>query len=480
MAARATANAASLGVDHHTLEIPWGVTPFPSRPTDGAFEKLAREARYQLIFDAMTRTGATTVAFGHHVDDQVETSLMRLARGSTDTGAAGMRRCRRWGMGFGDSEGALGWAGHRGLNRFIIRPLLGFGKDRILATCEANGLDYIDDPTNFQPALTLRNAVRKMIGADDSGELIHIGESSLPEKFLEQLQQIKRVSSSLQSTVMETAGVKERLRRAVRNLAVRVEEVDKEVTSRLEDCTLPSPAGTLLLSSSKLLEVVDPDVRFAMILRVMRHVSFHPWGSIRADGDRRRSGIDRIVNALWTPDPQASQLKKFTAGGGVLWTVAISNSNKRLRVGCQCLRRRLEPDDQLAWLASRIPPFFKNPQQGMGSSSPLTVDLTACLEAAANSELPTDPIEVLYDRRFLLRFDPNLMPSQVRFALRKHDKTLHVKILPFTEYFWPQVVLQRGSDADQVLALLNEKGIADTIGSSPWISMEWVRSLDAT
>ena len=40
-------------------------------------------------------------------------------------------------------------------------------KARIFATCEANGLDYVHDPTNFQPELTLRNALRTVIAKVD-------------------------------------------------------------------------------------------------------------------------------------------------------------------------------------------------------------------------------------------------------------------------------------------------------------------------
>ena len=42
-------------------------------------------------------------------------------------------------------------------------------QDRILATCEANGLAYVNDPTNFQPEATLRNAVRQMLIQQDQG-----------------------------------------------------------------------------------------------------------------------------------------------------------------------------------------------------------------------------------------------------------------------------------------------------------------------
>ena len=121
--------AASLDIDHITTSIPWSEPPFPPRPARGEpFEGIARDARYHVLFHNMTRVGASVVAFGHHADDQLETSLMRLGRNSSELGAAGMRRCRRWGMGFRSGENSLSWSGHEGMNRWIVRPLLDVSK----------------------------------------------------------------------------------------------------------------------------------------------------------------------------------------------------------------------------------------------------------------------------------------------------------------------------------------------------------------
>lgn len=130
MAEHCSKTASFFGAPHLTVPIPWGEAPFPPRPSDtGAFEKIARDARYHVLFDAMTRMGVKTLAFGHHVDDQVETSLMRLARGTSEIGAGGMRPCRRWGMGLGRCvENGLAWAGYEGMKRWIVRPLLDVSK----------------------------------------------------------------------------------------------------------------------------------------------------------------------------------------------------------------------------------------------------------------------------------------------------------------------------------------------------------------
>lgn len=133
--------ALSQSVPHHLLSIPWGESPFPPRPTPGeAFEELARMARNRLLLSAMLAEGASVMVFGHHADDQVETAIMRLNRGSGILGLAGMRKIRRWGMGDRDPRAIeLGWAGPKGMRAWIIRPLLDFSKVHLLSPVDFSG-----------------------------------------------------------------------------------------------------------------------------------------------------------------------------------------------------------------------------------------------------------------------------------------------------------------------------------------------------
>jgi tRNA(Ile)-lysidine synthase len=90
----------------------------------------ARRARYRLLGEHARVIGATALVTAHTLDDQAETILMRLARGSSLTGLAGMR-----------SEVSCG-----GLS--LCRPLLGVEKARLLATAAARGWRYVIDPSN--------------------------------------------------------------------------------------------------------------------------------------------------------------------------------------------------------------------------------------------------------------------------------------------------------------------------------------------
>jgi tRNA(Ile)-lysidine synthase len=98
----------------------------------GGPEAAAREARYLALEEARSATGAAVVLLGHTRDDQAETVLLGLARGSGARSLAGM-------------PGTAGLAGQAGACR---RPLLHVGRDLTAAACAALGLQPWQDPHN--------------------------------------------------------------------------------------------------------------------------------------------------------------------------------------------------------------------------------------------------------------------------------------------------------------------------------------------
>ena len=95
----------------------------------------ARGARYRLLADHAAALGADTIVTAHHADDQAETALMRLLRGSGPAGLAGMA--------------ALGPVpGREASGLRLARPLLPFAKGDLIAFCRAQGIAFFDDPTN--------------------------------------------------------------------------------------------------------------------------------------------------------------------------------------------------------------------------------------------------------------------------------------------------------------------------------------------
>lgn len=103
-------------------------------------EAAAREARYAVLDEIAQRVGAAVVLLGHTRDDQAETVLLGLTRGSGGRSLAGMRRS---------------FDHYR-------RPLLDVPRADTVAACAAEGIDYWTDPHNDDPAYT-RSRIRTRV-----------------------------------------------------------------------------------------------------------------------------------------------------------------------------------------------------------------------------------------------------------------------------------------------------------------------------
>jgi tRNA(Ile)-lysidine synthase len=126
--------ARRLGVPHRTLR--WrGVKP------KTGLQEAARIARYSLLAQAAVRAGYEHILTAHTLDDQAETVLLRLARGSGLTGLAGMAHASALPVG---AETAI----------FLVRPLLRIPKSRLVATLKAAGIGHSEDASNRDPRFT--------------------------------------------------------------------------------------------------------------------------------------------------------------------------------------------------------------------------------------------------------------------------------------------------------------------------------------
>ena len=121
--------ALSLELPHRTLR--WrGAKPETGVPA------AARVARYRLLAKAARASGATHVLTAHTRDDQAETLLMRMLRGSGIAGLAAMaRQTERDGV-------------------WLARPLLDIPKSQLVATLNKARISFADDPTNRDPGYT--------------------------------------------------------------------------------------------------------------------------------------------------------------------------------------------------------------------------------------------------------------------------------------------------------------------------------------
>jgi tRNA(Ile)-lysidine synthase len=121
--------SAALDVPHRTLR--WS----GDKPATG-LPAAARDARYRLLAKAARAAGATHILTAHTQDDQAETLLMRMARGSGLAGLAAMARQT-------PRDGVM-----------LARPFLDVPKARLVATLAKAKIGFAQDPTNTDPHFT--------------------------------------------------------------------------------------------------------------------------------------------------------------------------------------------------------------------------------------------------------------------------------------------------------------------------------------
>ena len=119
--------AKALGVRHRILV-------WRGKKPEAGIQAAAREARYRLLAEACLAEGAGDLLVAHHLEDQAETFLLRLARGSGVDGLAGMAAARPL------QDGVR-----------LLRPLLDVPRARLTAVLEQARLKAIQDPSNDNP-----------------------------------------------------------------------------------------------------------------------------------------------------------------------------------------------------------------------------------------------------------------------------------------------------------------------------------------
>lgn len=121
-----------------------------AKPKSGV-EAAARDARYRLMGAWLAKKKIAGLFVGHTLDDQAETFLLRLARGSGLDGLSGMLTLAPWPVeGFADLA--------------VARPLLGIGRQELRDYLTALGQSWLDDPMNDDPGFD-RVKIRNLRGA---------------------------------------------------------------------------------------------------------------------------------------------------------------------------------------------------------------------------------------------------------------------------------------------------------------------------
>ena len=133
-----------LGVAHAVLALDW------PEPPEANVQARARDARYAALGQWALERGIDDVASAHHLDDQAETLLLRVARGAGVGGLAAMAPSRP--LTSGDDRVRL------------IRPLLGWRRDELRAVPAAAGIVPVEDPANSDARFD-RTRARSLLAA---------------------------------------------------------------------------------------------------------------------------------------------------------------------------------------------------------------------------------------------------------------------------------------------------------------------------
>ena len=127
-----------------------------------SLEEAARELRYRFLAAAAREAGCGAVAVGHSRDDQAETVLLHLLRGSGLRGLAAMAPSAPWPVPVPCPPGRRGEAGLTSCAEAprLVRPLLGLSREDTEGCCREAGLTPLRDPSNRSRSY-LRNRIRR-------------------------------------------------------------------------------------------------------------------------------------------------------------------------------------------------------------------------------------------------------------------------------------------------------------------------------
>ena len=215
-----------------------------------------------------------TVWMGHQRDDQLETHLLRHN--------GGMRAVARI---------VGGWRAEDWEERGVVRPLLGFAKDRLVATCEARGLPYVVDPTNEDAKYARRNELRAEMRALD--ERLRVGEGWV------------------QPGGDEAAGAVAALHRSLAKF--NSHKSQPHSSDHLAQFAQPHPSSPLglLLRPSRLPPSLPPAATRALLRTAIHHVA-------PESASLSSAALEHTRVRLCGLGPLDYRLRPFTPGAGVL------------------------------------------------------------------------------------------------------------------------------------------------------------------
>lgn len=214
--------AHKLGIEHRTVR-------WTGRKPKTGLQAAARIARYRLLSDVAKEVGADHVVTAHTADDQAETILMRLSRGSGVQGLCGMLE--------------IGGIPIFPPPAMLVRPLLDVPKSRLIATLKAARISYVDDPSNRNPDFT-RSRLRQLMPLL-AGEGLTPARLALLAKRMQRVEEILGYALARANTdvVIDDRSIYQRMRAQGEDepILLRTREFSKlpdEIAIRLLDWTI--------------------------------------------------------------------------------------------------------------------------------------------------------------------------------------------------------------------------------------------------
>jgi len=304
-------------------------------PSVGSLETKAREARYQAFENFLLKDDLLLLA--HHADDQVETILFRLFRGSRVVGLEGMPRERR-----------IGLAG-------LLRPLLDISRDEISGYAENQGLHWINDPSNAGLSPD-RNFIRHKVIPEIESRFPRLRGSVLAG-----LRRDEQARRSLRASHVKTLEAIRQSPDALRLSALRqlpADELSELLSAWLFDLGLPLPAGKMLQELTRGIKaggVIDMGVKnfhlnqFNDILYVLKSLP--------------EIDIERFPLEAETIVPGGRVTNNNIKGEGLRaeegYQVTFRTGGERLRIRHdRSLKNLFQENHVPAWLRDRIPLIY--------------------------------------------------------------------------------------------------------------------------
>ncbi|HEU5195433.1 MAG TPA: tRNA lysidine(34) synthetase TilS, partial [Methylomirabilota bacterium] len=292
----------------------------------GSVEAAARTARYAALESWAARVGAARIAVGHTLDDQAETVLMRVLAGA----------------------GVRGLAAIPPVRGRIIRPLVEIRRAALREMLSAQGLAWVEDPTNRDPKFR-RNRIRH--------ELLPVLEASYETDVVPALARVARLARESVEALDRAAALE--LQRLI--------AIEQQKRGTLLGCPAPTDITLPRAALAALPDSVAAEVLRQAAARLGSRAPLRAWA---------HRGLRRVL-------APAAPRRPFRLGG-----VRVEVSGDRIRVGGG-------PGPALLPRALSVPGRLELPE--------IALALEARLRQAAGYELPRGAARVAFDAAGLPR-----------------------------------------------------------------------------